>query len=55
MVRALLMALDAWADSGIEPPESDYPGLHGQSLVTLKAAQKIFPKIPNVTFPPNAQ
>jgi hypothetical protein len=51
-VRALLMALDAWADSGIEPPESDYPALHGQSLVTLKAAQQIFPKIPNVTFPP---
>lgn len=26
-VRALLMALDAWANKGIEPPQSNYPGL----------------------------
>ena len=26
-VRALLMALDAWADRGVEPPESNYPSL----------------------------
>ena len=51
-VRALLMALDAWADRGIAPPESDYPGLRAQTLVTLEAAQAAFPKIPNVTFPP---
>ena len=51
-VRALLMALDAWADRGIEPPESNYPGLRDGTLVTLAAAQKFFPKIPGVTFPP---
>jgi Alpha/beta hydrolase domain len=51
-VRALLMALDAWADWGIEPPESNYPRRHDGTLVTLDAAQKVFPKIPGVTFPP---
>jgi Alpha/beta hydrolase domain len=51
-VRALLMALDAWADTGIEPPESNYPGLRGQTLVTLGAAGQVFSKIPGVTFPP---
>jgi Alpha/beta hydrolase domain len=51
-VRALLMALDAWADRGIEPPESNYPRRNDGTLVTLAAAQKVFPKIPGVTFPP---
>jgi hypothetical protein len=51
-VRALLMALDAWADKGIEPPESNYPSLRDGTLVNLEAAQKAFPKIPGVTFPP---
>jgi Alpha/beta hydrolase domain len=37
-VRALLMALDAWVDKGIEPPESNYPRLHAQTLVTLEIA-----------------
>ena len=50
-VRALLMALDAWADKGIEPPESNYPRLRAQTLVTLETAQKVFPNIPSVTFP----
>jgi hypothetical protein len=51
-VRALLMALDAWADKGIEPPESNYPGLRDGTLVALAAAQQFFPKIPGVIFPP---
>jgi Alpha/beta hydrolase domain len=51
-VRALLMALDAWADRGIEPPASNYPDRRGGTLVPLEAAQKVFPKIPGVTFPP---
>jgi hypothetical protein len=51
-VRALLMALDAWADRGIDPPDSNYPGLRADTLVTLGAAQKAFPRIPGVTFPP---
>lgn len=51
-VRALLMALNAWADRGVDPPESNYPGRPDGTLVTLEAAQKAFPKIPGVTFPP---
>jgi hypothetical protein len=51
-VRALLTALDAWADGVIEPPESNYPSLGDGTLISLAAAQKVFPKIPGVTFPP---
>ena len=51
-VRALLTALDAWVDRGIEPPTSNYPGLRDGTLVTLDAARSAFPKIPGVTFPP---
>jgi hypothetical protein len=51
-VRALLIALDAWADSGIEPPESNYPSLNDHTLVPLDAARRFFPRIPGVTFPP---
>jgi len=51
-VRALLMALDAWVDRGIEPPESNYPGLRDGTLVARAAAEKFFPKIPGVIFPP---
>ena len=50
-VRALLMALDAWSDRGVEPPASNYPNRRGGMLVPLEAAQKVFPKIPGVTFP----
>ena len=50
-VRALLMALDAWADGGIEPPESSYPSLYEGTLVPLKEAREAFPKIPGVNFP----
>ena len=32
-VRALLTALDAWVDRGIEPPTSNYPGLRDGTLV----------------------
>jgi hypothetical protein len=51
VVRALLMALDAWADRGIKPPESNYPTVQSGTLVSLKEARDAFPKIPGVTFP----
>jgi hypothetical protein len=51
VVRALLMALDAWADRGIKPPESNYPTVQTGTLVSLKDARDAFPKIPGVTFP----
>ncbi len=50
-VRALLMALDAWADQGIEPPKSNYPRIQNKTLVTLDEAREAYPKIPGVNFP----
>jgi Alpha/beta hydrolase domain len=49
--RALLIALDAWADQGIEPPRSHYPRLQNNTLVSLDAARAAFPAIPGVEFP----
>ena len=50
-LRALLVALDAWADMGIKPPESNYPTLQAGTLVSVDDARRAFPKIPGVTFP----
>ena len=50
-LRALLVALDAWADMGIEPPASNYPTLQDNTLVTLDEARAAFPAIPRVNFP----
>jgi Alpha/beta hydrolase domain len=50
-VRALLMALDAWADQGVEPPKSQVPDVRKGTLVSLDAARAAFPTIPGVTFP----
>jgi len=50
-LRALLVALDAWADKGVEPPPSNYPRLEDKTLVTLAEARAAFPAIPGVTFP----
>jgi len=50
-VRALLMALDAWADQGIEPPKSNYPSVENKTLVSLDEAREAFPAIPGVSFP----
>jgi hypothetical protein len=49
--RALLAALDAWADQGVAPPKSRYPSMADGTLVSLADAAKAFPKIPSVTFP----
>lgn len=50
-LRALLMALDAWADKGIEPPESNYPRLENSTLISREEAAEAFPQIPGVSFP----
>jgi len=50
-LRALLMALDAWADKGVKPPDSNYPTLQVGTLVSIDEARKAFPKIPGVHFP----
>jgi hypothetical protein len=49
--RALVVALDEWADKGIEPPPSNYPRLGNGTLVTREEAAEAFPAIPGVSFP----
>ena len=49
--RALLVALDDWADRGIEPPKTRYPDVQSGTLVTLREAARVFPAIPGVKFP----
>jgi hypothetical protein len=50
-LRALLIALDAWADQGREPPRSNYPRIRNQALVSLDEYRAAFPAIPGVDFP----
>jgi hypothetical protein len=50
-VRALALALDQWANRGIEPPASNYPRLENGTLVPLEQARAAFPAIPGVQFP----
>jgi hypothetical protein len=50
-LRALLVALDAWADKGVKPPDSNYPSVQAGTLVSLRDAREAFPKIPGVAFP----
>ncbi len=49
--RALLVALDEWADKSIEPPRSNYPVVHNSTLVNLEEAAEHFPQIPGMPFP----
>jgi len=50
-MRALIMALDAWADQGVKPPKSEVPDVRNRTLVTLDEARAAFPAIPGVEFP----
>jgi hypothetical protein len=49
--RALVKVIDEWADEGIEPPESNYPRLETNTLVSLASYRASFPSIPNVQPP----
>jgi hypothetical protein len=51
VARALLVALDEWADRGIAPPPSRYADVRDGTLVTVEEAARAFPKIPGVKFP----
>ena len=51
LLRALIVALDDWADRGVAPPKSVYPDMKSGSLVKLEDAAKAFPRIPGVKFP----
>lgn len=48
-MRALLLALDAWAKSGTTPPASQYAHIADGTLVSPQAVN--FPKIPGLEFP----
>jgi len=49
--RALLVAMDLWADAGVEPPRSNYPRLEQGTLVPLDRARGGFPGFPGGNFP----
>jgi Alpha/beta hydrolase domain len=49
--RALAVALDEWADKGIEPPKSRYPRFQNKTLVSLEEYEATFPVIPGVVAP----
>lgn len=51
VLRAMLVALDAWATNGQEPPASRYPRLADGTLVDLQTWQAQFPRIPHVNLP----
>jgi hypothetical protein len=50
-LRALLVALDDWADRGVAPPNSNYPLVPEKTLVSIEEARAAFPKIPGLRFP----
>jgi hypothetical protein len=51
MPRAMVAVMDDWADRGIEPPKSTYPGLNRKSLVTVEEYRAAFPAIPGMEPP----
>jgi hypothetical protein len=48
VTRALLLDLDAWIASGVEPPESHYPTIKKAELVSREAVR--FPRSPAIPF-----
>jgi Alpha/beta hydrolase domain len=50
-LRALLLALDAWASEGQAPPDSIYPALAQGTLGSVEQYRQAFPKIPGVAVP----
>jgi len=51
LARPLLAAMDAWVDSNVEPPPSNYPRIEDGTLVTVEDARAAFPAIPGLRFP----
>ena len=51
ILRALLVAIDAWVSRGVEPPESVYPTIKDKTLVDLKTYRSLFPRISGVRLP----
>jgi hypothetical protein len=51
LAQPLLVAMDAWVDQNVAPPESNYPRLDAGTLVPVEEARKAFPAVPGVVFP----
>jgi hypothetical protein len=50
-LRALTIAIDEWADQGIDPPPSNYPRVEDGTAVTLNDYLAAFPAIPGAAVP----
>jgi hypothetical protein len=50
-LRALLVALDDWADRGTTPPPSNYPRVEDGALIGLGDLRAAFPAVPGVRLP----
>jgi hypothetical protein len=50
-LRALLLALDRWAETGDTPPASMYPQIEKGTLVDWQQKSTGFPKIPGIQYP----
>jgi hypothetical protein len=51
LMRALVVALDAWVKDGREPPPSVYPKIKDSTLVGWRESESGWPKIPGVNYP----
>ncbi len=51
VMRALLVAMDAWVERGVDPPASNYPRVEDGTLVALGEARKAFPAVPGIRVP----
>lgn len=51
LMRALVMALDAWVKDGVEPPPSVYPKMADGTLVGWQKNQSGWPDVPGIAYP----
>jgi alpha/beta hydrolase family protein len=51
ILRALLVAMDAWGGRNVAPPESVYPTIKDKTLVDLGTYRSLFPRISGVRMP----
>ena len=49
-MRALLVALDAWAAQGVDPPESEVPRVGDATLIDFAQQDVGFPHIPGIEY-----
>jgi hypothetical protein len=51
LMRALVVALDAWVKDGKEPPPSLYPRIADGTLVGWQKSETAWPAIPDIAYP----